>query len=77
MALEAGVLTLTLQYGKDLKDQDWFGKQDPYAVIAVGGQTFRTRTAVDGGRNPVWNVRRTSIDIHTTLVLRSYLRCPA
>eukprot|EP00198_Chlamydomonas_reinhardtii_P009493 XP_001698830.1 predicted protein [Chlamydomonas reinhardtii] len=30
-------------------------RQDPYCVISVGGQTFRTRTAVDGGRNPVWN----------------------
>ena len=30
-------------------------RQDPYCIIRIGGQTFRTRTAVDGGRNPVWN----------------------
>ncbi|KXZ54157.1 hypothetical protein GPECTOR_5g255 [Gonium pectorale] len=55
MALEAGVMSITLEYAKDLKDGDWFGKQDPYCIIRVGGQTFRTRTATDGGRNPVWN----------------------
>ncbi|KAG2432134.1 hypothetical protein HXX76_009060 [Chlamydomonas incerta] len=55
MALDAGVMSVTLEFAKDLKDSDWFGKQDPYCIIRVGGQTFRTRTAVDGGRNPVWN----------------------
>ncbi|KAG2439059.1 hypothetical protein HYH02_006586 [Chlamydomonas schloesseri] len=55
MALDAGVMAVTLEFAKDLKDSDWFGKQDPYCIIRVGGQTFRTRTAVDGGRNPVWN----------------------
>ncbi len=30
-------------------------RQDPYAIIRVGGQEYRTRTAVDGGKNPVWN----------------------
>ncbi|PNW76446.1 hypothetical protein CHLRE_11g467593v5 [Chlamydomonas reinhardtii] len=55
MALDAGVMSVTLEFAKDLKDADWFGKQDPYCIIRIGGQTFRTRTAVDGGRNPVWN----------------------
>lgn len=27
MALEAGELHFTLEYAKDLKDKDWFGKQ--------------------------------------------------
>lgn len=44
MALEAGQLTLTLQFAKGLKDKDLFGRQDPYAVISVGSQTFRSRT---------------------------------
>ncbi len=30
-------------------------RQDPYCILRVGGQQFRTRTAVDGGKNPVWN----------------------
>ena len=34
---------------------DWFGRQDPYCVVTCGSQTFRTRTAKDAGRNPVWN----------------------
>ncbi|KAG2449211.1 hypothetical protein HYH02_005958 [Chlamydomonas schloesseri] len=55
MALEAGELAVTVEFAKDLKDKDWFGKQDPYAVLKVGSQQFRTRTAVDGGKNPVWN----------------------
>ena len=32
-----------------------FPRQDPYCVVQVGGQNFRTRVATDGGRNPVWN----------------------
>ncbi len=55
MALDAGVMSITIEFAKDLKDQDWFGKQDPYCQISVGGQRFRTRTAIDGGKNPVWN----------------------
>ncbi|KXZ43576.1 hypothetical protein GPECTOR_86g369 [Gonium pectorale] len=55
MALEAGEMSLTVEYAKDLKDKDWFGKQDPYAMVRVGNQQFRTRTATDGGKNPVWN----------------------
>ncbi|GIL63320.1 hypothetical protein Vafri_17413 [Volvox africanus] len=55
MALDSGLLTVTVEYAKDLKDKDWFGKQDPYAVLRVGGQTFRTKTHNNGGKNPVWN----------------------
>lgn len=55
MALDAGELTLTLEYGHGLKDKDWFGKQDPYCIITVGNQTMRSKTAKDGGKNPVWN----------------------
>ncbi|GIL80601.1 hypothetical protein Vretimale_15911 [Volvox reticuliferus] len=55
MALDSGLLTVTVEYAKDLKDKDWFGKQDPYAVLRVGGQAFRTKTHSNGGKNPVWN----------------------
>ena len=37
------------------QDKDLFGRQDPYCVVTCGSQTFRTRTAKDAGRNPVWN----------------------
>jgi len=36
------------------KDQDWFGRQDPYCKITVGSQTQQTRTATDGGKSPNW-----------------------
>ncbi|KAG2486404.1 hypothetical protein HYH03_014980 [Edaphochlamys debaryana] len=55
MALDAGTLALTIEFAKDLKDKDWFGKQDPYVVLKCGSQTYRTKTHTDGGRNPVWN----------------------
>jgi Ca2+-dependent lipid-binding protein len=47
-------MAVTLDYAKGLRDCDWFGKQDPYVVIKCGGQQFRSRTATDGGKNPVW-----------------------
>ncbi|GIL82514.1 hypothetical protein Vretifemale_11335 [Volvox reticuliferus] len=55
MMIESGVMNITLEYAKDLKSGDWFAKQDPYCILRVGGQTFRTHTAKGGGRNPVWN----------------------
>lgn len=29
--------------------------QDPYCVVKCGGQTFKTKVAKDGGKNPQWN----------------------
>ncbi|EFJ44060.1 hypothetical protein VOLCADRAFT_95761 [Volvox carteri f. nagariensis] len=55
MALQAGVMSITVEHAKDLKSGDWFGKQDPYCILRVGCQQFRTQTAKDGGRNPVWH----------------------
>jgi Ca2+-dependent lipid-binding protein len=39
-------------------------------VVTVGSQTYRTRTATDGGRNPVWNetFRFNVINENTVLV---------
>lgn len=55
MALEAGTLQVTVEFAKDLADKDWFGKQDPYCLLSIGNQKVRSRTHIDGGRNPVWN----------------------
>lgn len=55
MALDAGKMAITLEFAKDLKDCDWFGKQDPYAMVTCGTQHYRSRTHIDGGRHPVWN----------------------
>ncbi|KAG2447143.1 hypothetical protein HYH02_007889 [Chlamydomonas schloesseri] len=54
MALDAGQLRVVLQYAKGLKDQDWFGRQDPYVRLRLGSQERRSRTHIDGGKNPVW-----------------------
>ncbi|EFJ42284.1 hypothetical protein VOLCADRAFT_119476 [Volvox carteri f. nagariensis] len=55
MTLEAGTLRVTLQYAKDIKDCDWFGRQDPYARLRIGSQERLSRVCRDGGRNPVWD----------------------
>eukprot|EP00798_Chlamydomonas_sp_ICE-L_P014117 gene14117-20071_t len=55
MALEAGILKVTVEFGKGLKDKDIFGKMDPYCVLKCGGMTLRTKTAKGGGKDPVWN----------------------
>ncbi|GFR40445.1 hypothetical protein Agub_g973 [Astrephomene gubernaculifera] len=55
MALDAGVISMTIEFAKDLKDVEWFGRMDPYCIVRIGNQRFRTRTAEDAGRDPVWN----------------------
>eukprot|EP00798_Chlamydomonas_sp_ICE-L_P025577 gene25577-11228_t len=55
MALEAGVVKVTVEFGQGLKDKDLFGKMDPYCILKCGGTAWKTRTAKAGGRDPVWN----------------------
>lgn len=55
MTLEAGTLTVTLEFAQGLKDKDWFGRQDPYCLLTCGSQTFRSKVHEDGGKDPVWN----------------------
>ncbi|GIL68419.1 hypothetical protein Vafri_21698 [Volvox africanus] len=55
MSLAPGVLSVTVEFAKDIKNRAWIGRQDPYCIVRVGNHTFCTRTAVDGGRNPVWD----------------------
>ncbi|GIL42548.1 hypothetical protein Vafri_505, partial [Volvox africanus] len=55
MTIKSGIMNITVEFAKDLKSGDWFGKQDPYCILRVGGQTFRTHTVKCGGRNPIWN----------------------
>lgn len=50
-----GTLTVRPIAAQLTKDQDWFGRQDPYCVIEVGSQKQRSRTHTDGGKNPSWN----------------------
>ncbi len=41
------------------QDVEWFGRQDPFCNVSIGSQKFKTRTATDGGKTPVWNERFT------------------
>eukprot|EP00198_Chlamydomonas_reinhardtii_P007801 XP_001697138.1 predicted protein [Chlamydomonas reinhardtii] len=51
----AGLLEVTVEFAKGLKDMDFFSKQDPYAVVELGGQKCKTKTHKNGGTSPVWN----------------------
>jgi hypothetical protein len=52
--LQRGSLTVTLHEAKNLPKMDTFGKADPYAVINIGKECFKTET-VNNTFNPVWN----------------------
>lgn len=38
-----------------VKDFDKVGKQDPYCLITVGSQSFKTSTHKEGGKHPLWD----------------------
>jgi len=50
-----GKAALTIEGGRNLKNVELFGKQDPYVVLEVGGKKYQTEVAKNGGSNPVWN----------------------
>jgi hypothetical protein len=57
-----GTLALTVCDGRNLKDQDLFGKMDPYVnfQLAAGANVrskWRCKTHNGGGKNPSWNDR--------------------
>ena len=50
-----GNLAIKPQYGKFAKDLDLISKMDPYVVLHVGEQTFKSSVCKNGGLEPVWN----------------------
>jgi hypothetical protein len=57
-----GTLALTITDGLNLKDQDLFGKMDPYVNFQLAAGTnvrnkWRCKTHAGGGKNPSWNDR--------------------
>ncbi|KAH7292303.1 hypothetical protein KP509_29G061200 [Ceratopteris richardii] len=50
-----GTVEIELIKGHDLKDVEFIGKSDPYAVLCIGEQKHRSKTIHDGGKSPVWN----------------------
>mmetsp|Transcript_20507 Transcript_20507/g.18646 ORF Transcript_20507/g.18646 Transcript_20507/m.18646 type:complete len:684 (+) Transcript_20507:148-2199(+) len=51
-----GKLTIKCLRGIELKaGQGMFGKADPYVILQIGSQEFKTQPNPSGGKNPVWN----------------------
>lgn len=48
-----------------LKDVESMGKQDPYCILEMAGQKFKTSTKTDGGKNPVWNERFKFVNVNS------------
>lgn len=55
MALEAGTLSVTVNFANNLKNHDFLSKQDPYCILRCGGNTLRTSIAHGAGSSPVWH----------------------
>ncbi len=53
--LFTGAASITIHYAEDLPHPGGLGRRDTYCLLMMGGQCLRTRTAVDGGCNPMWN----------------------
>lgn len=51
----AGRLFLEVVGGRNLKNMELFGKQDPYMKLNFKAYKLRTKTHQSGGRAPVWN----------------------
>ncbi|KAI9258849.1 C2 domain-containing protein [Phascolomyces articulosus] len=51
----AGILTVTLCEGKDLKDKDLIGKNDPYVELWLDEDYKQRSSNITGTNNPVWN----------------------
>merc|ERR1712036_79552 len=52
--LPKGTIMVTLHKARDLEKKGKFGKADPYAVLRVGKEKFKSKT-VDNNHNPDWN----------------------
>ena len=47
-------LRVVIYNGRSLYDTELFGTMDPYCVVRVAGNSARTRTVHNGGRNVAW-----------------------
>ena len=50
-----GDVTIHVQRAEFLKDNDLFGKMDPYLKISCGTNEFKTKVAKNKGKAPDWN----------------------
>lgn len=51
----SGTLNIVVQSAQFKKDKDLLGKMDPYMVLKIGQNEFRTAVAAGMGKSPVWN----------------------
>ena len=49
------VLTLKVCQAKMLKNQEIFGKMDPFCIIKLGNQKYQTTVQISAGKFPIWN----------------------
>ena len=49
-----GQLTVKPTCAKLKYDTEWFGRMDPYVILTLGTQTFKTHAAKDASKTPTW-----------------------
>ncbi len=49
-----GILIIKVKEGRLLRDTEVFGKMDPYCLLEIRGQRFKTKVHESGGKNPHW-----------------------
>merc|ERR1712083_8387 len=52
--LPKGTIMVTLHKARDLEKKGKFGKADPYAILNVGKEKFKSKT-INNNHNPEWN----------------------
>ncbi|UJR09073.1 hypothetical protein I4U23_013320 [Adineta vaga] len=59
MSHAQGTLTVTIVEGRNLKDEDTFGKNDAYVEIYVNEDYKQRTTTIQNTNNPTWNQKFT------------------
>ncbi|KAL4581178.1 hypothetical protein LXL04_017387 [Taraxacum kok-saghyz] len=52
--IHGNVLEVNVVCCNKLKDTEWISRQDPYVCVEYGSNRSRTRTNIDGGKNPTF-----------------------
>jgi Ca2+-dependent lipid-binding protein len=61
--LPRGVLELTFHEGKELRDVQTLGKQDPYVKVKIGKKDDKTKEDNNGGKKPNWKDAKLSFSL--------------
>ena len=54
---DGDTLKVTVKECSQLKDMDFYGRNDVYVIVKVNNVSQRTPTAEDAGSAPKWNVK--------------------